>query len=223
MTESKVSANKILNTLPARIFATDRNGFLIYMNSSFSKSLPVDREQNGSLSIYSLGLLSDDAEWVTHLDDVFNGVRVERIIRPRQSIDTADREQIMTLTPINEGREIVAALVGITVFSRHLLVEESGDYCSDKQRLLIPETETWLSNKECEVFFWLLHGFTDNGIAEKTFKSPRTVRYHLDNIREKLGCESKNHVVNHAMKTKLAFKILSLQQFTVQGGSQHGV
>lgn len=47
-----------------------------------------------------------------------------------------------------------------------------------------------LTLRECEVLYWFAIGCTIDHIAELMGLKPRTVTYHLDGCKEKLGCTS---------------------------------
>ena len=51
-----------------------------------------------------------------------------------------------------------------------------------------PSPEPVLSRREKELVVLIADGLTDTQIAERLFISVRTVRSHLDRIRDKTGC-----------------------------------
>jgi DNA-binding CsgD family transcriptional regulator len=62
---------------------------------------------------------------------------------------------------------------------------------------------TKLSRREKELLALVAEGLTDNQIAEKLFISVRTVRSHLDRIREKSGCRRRAELTRLAVSSQL--------------------
>jgi DNA-binding CsgD family transcriptional regulator len=60
-----------------------------------------------------------------------------------------------------------------------------------------------LSKRERELLALLAEGLTDNQIAEKLFISVRTVRSHLDRIREKTGFRRRAELTRLAVSAQL--------------------
>ena len=60
-----------------------------------------------------------------------------------------------------------------------------------------------LSRREKELLALVAEGLTDNQIAEKLFISVRTVRSHLDRIRDKSGCRRRAELTRLAVSAQL--------------------
>ncbi len=56
-----------------------------------------------------------------------------------------------------------------------------------------------LSNRERECLFFLLRGRTAKSIAKILSISPRTVEVYLDRLKDKLGCLTKNELIERAI------------------------
>jgi non-specific serine/threonine protein kinase len=66
-----------------------------------------------------------------------------------------------------------------------------------------PPSGSGLSPRECELVALVAQGLTDSQIAEKLFISVRTVRSHLDRIRDKTGCRRRADLTRIALQAKL--------------------
>lgn len=60
-----------------------------------------------------------------------------------------------------------------------------------------------LGLREREVLSWMLAGETDEGIAARMGVSLRTVRFHFDNARRRLGCRTRAQALVLAVQTGL--------------------
>ena len=68
-----------------------------------------------------------------------------------------------------------------------------------KNQKLNNELLELLSKREIEVLEKLAEGLTNNAIAEELFVSVNTVKFHLRNIYEKLGVNSKKEMIEYVM------------------------
>ena len=55
--------------------------------------------------------------------------------------------------------------------------------------------EIYLTQREAECVFWVIEGLTNKEVADKMELSSRTIEYYLRNVRVKLNCYSKAHLV----------------------------
>lgn len=55
--------------------------------------------------------------------------------------------------------------------------------------------ETYLTQREAECTFWVIQGLTNKEVADKMQLSSRTIEYYLRNVRCKLNCYSKAHLI----------------------------
>ena len=60
-----------------------------------------------------------------------------------------------------------------------------------------------LSARERELVTLVAQGLTDNEIAQRLYISIRTVRSHLDRIRDKTGCRRRAGLTRLALSTGL--------------------
>lgn len=86
-----------------------------------------------------------------------------------------------------------------------------GSYVHEAVRRLVyqPEqtraTGPQLSQRELECLKWWVSGKSGWDIAQLMHISERTVRHHIDNIKKKLGANSKTQVIAIALRLKLGF------------------
>lgn len=64
-----------------------------------------------------------------------------------------------------------------------------------------------LSAKEMECLFYLIRGKTMREIAHLLYLSPRTIEFHIEKIKEKLGCRCKSELIEKAIATGYMAKI----------------
>ncbi len=64
-----------------------------------------------------------------------------------------------------------------------------------------PYTGQYLTRREAECLLLMLRGYTNGETAEYLKLSSRTIEYYLKNIRNKLNCYSKIHLLRQIQKT----------------------
>jgi len=67
-----------------------------------------------------------------------------------------------------------------------------------------------LSKREIEVLYYLLHGKSMHAIAETLDLSPRTVESYINNLKNKLQCDSKSEIIIIAIENNLLTINISL-------------
>lgn len=55
--------------------------------------------------------------------------------------------------------------------------------------------EVYLTQREAECVYWIINGLTNQQTADQMELSPRTIEYYLRNVRCKLNCYSKAHLI----------------------------
>ncbi len=53
----------------------------------------------------------------------------------------------------------------------------------------------YITHREAECAYLMLHGYTNTEVAHRLNLSPRTVEYYLKNMRDRLCCYSKIHLL----------------------------
>lgn len=64
-----------------------------------------------------------------------------------------------------------------------------------------PYTGQYLTRREAECLLLMLRGYTNGETADYLHLSSRTIEYYLKNIRNKLNCYSKIHLLRQIQKT----------------------
>ena len=98
---------------------------------------------------------------------------------------------------IAEHRGAAMDLTEVVDFAREALTGGVGRPGDSRER-----AGAKLSKRERELLALVAEGLTDNQIAEKLFISVRTVRSHLDRIREKTGCRRRAELTRLALSAQ---------------------
>jgi DNA-binding CsgD family transcriptional regulator len=56
-----------------------------------------------------------------------------------------------------------------------------------------------LTQRETECILFLSLGYTAKDMADELGLSPKTIQHHLENIKQKLGCRKKSHIVKSVL------------------------
>lgn len=205
----KIDHAAILNSINQYVYVKDKNGVYLYGNDSFAKISALDAKQ-------IVGKTDSDLIWgaqaeYCRADDkrVLNGnslINVERY----QLHEHGLTKILLNLMPYHSANgDLIGVLGHFFDFNQHLMLETKGVF--DKNRLYLEFVPEWLSSTEIRVCFYLLHGFSAARISEKTGTTISTVRFHINNIKNKMQCKNKNEITEVAMRTGIAWKIFSLQ------------
>jgi DNA-binding CsgD family transcriptional regulator len=86
----------------------------------------------------------------------------------------------------------------------HIFLDESwpadfdpGIYCPVRRKYYLgPQfPEIYLTQREAECVYWITKGLTNKQTADEMQLSSRTIEYYLRNVRCKLNCYSKAHLI----------------------------
>lgn len=201
--------SKILDSLNQRVYVKNLNGIYVYVNHAFAELVGLDPTNVIGKSDYDMPWSSDAETFLADEKMVLNGgklINVERYQKRRGFITKI----MLSLTPYQSSDGSVCGVVG-SFFDggNHLIVETAGVY--ENKKLHLGFVNEALSSAEIRVCFYLLHNFTADRIAEKIGLSLGTVRFHTENIKNKMRCKTKNEITEVAMRTGIAWKIFSLQ------------
>jgi len=74
---------------------------------------------------------------------------------------------------------------------------EKAIYCPIRRKYYLgePFPEIYLTQREAECVYWVITGLTNKEAADKMELSSRTIEYYLRNVRCKLNCYSKGHLI----------------------------
>jgi DNA-binding CsgD family transcriptional regulator len=98
---------------------------------------------------------------------------------------------------------------------------EKSIYCPIRRKYYLGDRfpESYLTQREAECSYWVINGLTNKETAEKMCLSSRTIEYYLRNIRCKLNCYSKSHLVK--MLKQSAFLPIIEQQILEKENLSH--
>ncbi len=201
-----VNHQQVLDALPGSVFLAGAEGQILYANISFVETFGGLRTDiTSSMSVGDLG------------QEPMKLFRRSLSGENEQSSITIDKPSLkgaflLQTTPyLSDGT--ITGVVGILLQNpEQLLEEEVSAFCPEKKKFHVVEKSTWLTEKECETFFYLLQNLTIDEVAERMNISERTVRFHTKNVRLKLVGEKskKSDLIKYAMDSGIAFQIYSL-------------
>ena len=208
-----IDANLILDNIKQCVYIKDREGIYIYANAAFAAAAGME-------AIDILGKSDYDLTWHNQADyfrdddaNVLSGanlINVERFQTRKGGL----KKIILSLQPYYLCEELVGVLGNFFDCESHLLLETKGIF--DNNKLFLEFVPEWLSAAEIRICFYLLHGFSASRISGKTGTAVSTVRYHIENIKTKMQCDSKNEIAETAIRTGVAWKIFSLQHYLTE-------
>ncbi len=205
-----IDATSILDAMDQYVFLKDRDSVYIYANAPFAKIAGLDSKTDiiGKTD-YDL-VWRDQAERMQMNDrEVLLGTPTVRIKKSQARQDGSSHIMI-TKQPYRSNSEIIGVLGNFFDCDDHLILKTSGEFDQTKRRLHLKFVPEWLSESEVNVCFYLFHGFSAVQIATKMDLSEATIRFHIDNIKTKMQCTSKNQITEKAMETGIAWKIFTL-------------
>ena len=91
----------------------------------------------------------------------------------------------------------------ITLEENRSLNHKNNIHCVARRKYYLENqfSETYLTQREAEAVFWVIQGLTNRQTAEKMQLSSRTIEYYLRNVRGKLNCYSKSHLIRVLKKS----------------------
>lgn len=87
-----------------------------------------------------------------------------------------------------------------------LINRDDLSYFSDKRlfRTIIKNPNYCLSNRESEVLYFLIRGYSAKKIASKLFLGTRTIETHIDHIKRKFDCTTKAELIEAVIDSGFA-------------------
>jgi len=213
-----IDAIKILDMIDQYVFCKDKNGVYIYANERFAEVSGAGSKQA------IIGKTDKDLVWKNQAEhfrlsdqQVLSGKPLFRAEKTQTRAGGKTARIMMTKVPYLSGNgEIIGVLGNFFDCEDHLILETKGVFDQEKHRLYLEYVPEWLSASEVRVCFYLIHGFPAARISEKIGTSVSTVRYHIENIKNKMQCKNKSEIPEVAMRTGIAWKIFSLQHVNDQ-------
>ncbi|GAA6166562.1 LuxR C-terminal-related transcriptional regulator [Sessilibacter corallicola] len=205
------NASQLIDLIDQHIFCKHLNGEYIFCNRSFAKLAGITEPKAIA------GLTDADLVWSAQTNEI---ARFEQqLLHSKKSTLRQQEQQIRTsgMVTILISRTILlfkgkpkAIIANFSDLNNHLILKTSGVYDYDTARFHLQFVPESLSYTELKVCYYIIQGFTVTKIAEKTGTSVRTVRFHIDNIKNKMNCSKKEQIIQLAMETGIAWKIFSI-------------
>ena len=206
---------KVLNSIEQYVFCKDKLGVYTFANDPFSEIAGFNSGKEIIGKTDKELIWHEQADFYNSCDkSVLSGIPLLRDsqIQIRKEGPT---KIIITKKPyLSRNGDIIGIIGNFFDADNTLVLETTGDFDENKGRLYLGFTNEWLSLSEIRICFYLIHGFSAPKISSKTNLSVSTVRFHIENIKSKMQCSNKNEITEKAMKTKIAWKILSLQHIS---------
>lgn len=198
----------ILNSINHCVFLKNRDGTYQWVNEQFAKiaGIPSDK---------IVGLTDNDLIWNAQAEyfrttelSVLEGesfCNIERTITGAQGVTKI----ILSLSPYRSDTGEILGVIGnfFNCAQQFFIVQSNGTF--QNNRFFLEFTNQWLTTEELRVLYYVFQGFTAKKIAEKTNKSVRTADYHLENIKNKMGCQKKDEIIEVAMRHGIFWDIIS--------------
>lgn len=205
----KIDHASILNCLKQYVYVKDENGFYIYANQAFIALTGLTSEEIIGKTDFDL-MWRHQADFFRNDDNgVLQGIPLLNVERYQTRANGLIKIMLNLVPYRSPNGEVIGVLGSFFDCNQHLISEEKGIF--DNNKLYLEFVPEWLSAAEVRVCFYLLHGFSTAKISEKTGTTMSTIRYHLENIKNKMQCKNKSEITEVAMRTGIAWKIFSLQ------------
>lgn len=210
MTLDTVDPHLIIKSIKQKIYVKDIDGRYLWVNDSFASVA-------GLASDVIVGKSDDDMPWRGQAgyfreDDqlVLSGSPLEDVERYQHRLDGMTKI-ILNLTPYRNSAGIITGVVGNFFDVSHHFAKKKGVYTNNK--FYLEFNNEYLTKTELIVTFLLFQGFQPDEIGERMPVpiSLNTVRYHLDNIKVKMGCATIKEIQKVAIENGIFFHIFTLQ------------
>ena len=199
---------QILNAVPQSIYLKDIEGRYVWVNQAFAKTAGQNVKDIVGKTDAEL-IWKDQAEEIRNDEQLVISENKTICVERFQSRAEGAFKIILSVTPyIDHQGEIRGTVGNFFDCTDHFVTKTKGVF--DNNKLYIEFTNKWLSSTELRVLFFLFHGFSVEKIAEKTFTSVSNIRFHLENIKNKMDC-SKSEIQEVAIKHGIFWKVFSLQ------------
>jgi PAS domain S-box-containing protein len=203
---------RVLDSVDQYIFCKNKMGVYTYVNEPFVGISGFRSRED------VVGKTDREMAWKKQADhyessdlDVLNGKSIIRQEQVQLREDGTARIMMTKKPYISNDGNVIGIVGSFFDCQDHLILEAKGDFCEEKKRLYLEFVPEWLSYAEIRICFYLIQGFSAPKIADKSGIAVSTVRYHIENIKNKLQCNNKSEIPEVAMRTGIAWKIMSLQ------------
>jgi len=216
-----IDIRRILDAIDQYVFCKDLHGTYIYANEPFAQIAGAGSAEK------IIGKTDYDLVWKNQGDfyrasdlEVLSGKPIIREEHIQSRVNGSTRIMITKVPFYSDTGEIIGVLGNFFDCKNSLILEAKGVFDEEKHRLYLEFVPEWLSSAETRVCFYLIHGFQAQKIADKTGTSVSTVRFHIENIKNKMQCSNKSEIPEVAMRTGIAWKIMSLQHLNESTGEK---
>jgi len=208
MTLDTVDPHIIIKSIKQKIYVKNADGVYTWVNDHFA-------EVAGIPASLVIGKRDHDLPWSAQADfygeddkQVMTGISLSNVER-YQSRSDGITKIILNLTPYVDNFGKITGVIGNFFDLSHHVTQSRGVFTNSK--FYLEFNNEYLTKAELIVMMFLFHGFDPAGIGQRTNTSVTTVRYHLDNIRVKMGCQRTNEIQKVAIENGIFFHIYTLQ------------
>ena len=195
------------------VYIKDKDFRYHYVNQALLSHLQIEEED--------LLFLSDQETYFAQYADAYNQhdllAMQNKIYIQLDEIKTKKGEQLFAWTqkfPLKDDNEKIYGCFGLTQYLAAAAAWDllklrknfnSNDFklSFDINKLMGAYIETSLSNREMDVLHYYLRGLSAKAIAASLDISERTIIFHINNIKEKWQCYSKEAIFNVAFSKGL--------------------
>jgi len=107
---------------------------------------------------------------------------------------------------------VVVSFVNITGLTWTLHSDLLFDQKNNRYHIKIGNQTEYLTRREYDVLKNLLKGYTAKKIAKNLLLSPRTIEGYIENLKTKLQCSSKYHIIEAAMRLGIVQQNIHLSE-----------
>jgi len=203
-----MNAATILNSINHCVFLKNRDGKYLWVNEPFAKIAGIPSNKIVGMTDSDL-IWNEQAEYFRNAElSVLDGeplVNIERTITSAQGVTKI----ILSISEYKSDDGETIGVVGnfFNCAQQFFIVQSNGTFQDNK--FYLEFTKEWLTAEELRVLYYLFQGFTAKKISDKTKKAVGTVGFHIENIKNKMGCQHKNEITEVAMRHGVFFDIIS--------------
>lgn len=203
---------QILNGIDIYLFAKDRHGKYIFANDNLARAAGMDSKEQ------MIGKTDYDLIWREQADFYRTGDKRALDGRPLIKVPEV-QTQPDGIKEITTSKNVLCTADGNTVGIIGYYIENTGKVLIDKTGVYDPATRRiclgprfnneYLTEREIRIFYFVLLGFSASKIADKVYRSKKTVEYHIDHIKRKLQCKTLGDLIAVAIKSGLTYTIFN--------------
>jgi DNA-binding CsgD family transcriptional regulator len=207
-----VVLEQILNGTDIYLFAKDRKGKYIFANDNLACAAGMDSKEQ------MIGKTDYDLIWRDQADVFRQGDKRTLDGNPHIKIPEVQiqpdgiKEIITSKNILYTHNDTAVGIIGYYIESTgKVLIDKIGIYDPVKKRIYLGSTfnSEYLTRREIQVFYYVLLGLSARKIADRLFRSKKTIEYHIDRIKNKLQCNTRGDMIAIAIKSGLTYTIFN--------------